>query len=844
MGRFYKTSKPEMIDFMFKVPEQAMLTAIKGMDAQLEGQESYLTDLQKQLKTAALEPDEEKRKARVAELEKKISEHSLKIWENPLAAIKEQKGIRDLGQEIFKDLTEGELYAYNANAAARKAYLDEQTKRATDKDGTIRVQDVDRAMAIYDLQYKNKQGAQFNKETGKFNVYGTDNIVNYFDNMKYATEIAGKMKTHKSEEWKMTKEGMNWFKITEGKEVLGLDEGTGAVYSVMMNNKLLTDRADYDIKMNALQKALNENRMKDIKVIEEEMRAEVYGLRDKVTGELILKPVLNADGTPQKEKVTIKDANGNEKIIEKPVMEPVQEGSLLREARAAADLYDVNDWKKGKDLQGVDQGDLANLESSNRMREAEHKKNLEAEVLIDVMNSSVSEGVLEGKTHEEVETNLANQKKLLDDKALNALGTIMNGIKHTFNSTTEYDKVKDALHAFLVQPSTPDWKGAHAYLTKLGKLGIIDPNDKDKKTVGSNFDKYQNDYIESNARYVNQKNYYDKLIADAEKNMPSELTTQGMNNLSSMISQDEKELKETEALISEYEKDPNKGRYSATYNVNAEKKKVADLKLRIKQLKEEQVIRKQRRNSTLDREVNFDASSALSKNKVNKELFFTGGNMFRAYGASPTEANQFGDVLAAIKKHPLQALVGNSTRSKQTVNGRLEDFNLNELIGKTLKGKAINSQQIDPATGNLIVITDNGEYKFAVEDVKLVRNDVQGVGTNPWTYTIAITDPTTSNRQYAQVYQPYEEVQSLGVTGMVDKYRADMAYENFISNAEAQLKNNQTGTYLDTNPQTRGKVKYIAGSKQVTIETSTGPKTGNFDSAEIKEAYKKVYNAK
>ena len=47
MGRFYKTAKPEMLDFMFQVPEQAIMTAIKGADAQLEGQEAYLTDLQK-----------------------------------------------------------------------------------------------------------------------------------------------------------------------------------------------------------------------------------------------------------------------------------------------------------------------------------------------------------------------------------------------------------------------------------------------------------------------------------------------------------------------------------------------------------------------------------------------------------------------------------------------------------------------------------------------------------------------------------------------------------------------------------------------------------------------------
>jgi hypothetical protein len=845
MGRFYKTAKPEMMDFMFKVPEQAIMTAIKGADAQLEGQESYLTDLQKQLKTAALDPDEEKRKTKVTELEKKISEHSLKIFENPLAAIKEQKGIRDLGQEIYKDLTEGELYAYNTNAQRRASYQEEQMKRATQKDGSIRVQDVDKAMAIYDLQYRVNEGAQFNKQTGKFNPYGTQNIVNYFDNMKYAEEIASKMRTHKDKSWQATKEGSYWFKTTTANEILGLDEGTAGTYSMMVNNKDLTDRVNYDIRTEALSRALNENRMKDIDLIEDEIRTDYYGERDKTTKELILVPVLNEDGTQKKEKVTVKDANGKEKVIEKPVMQPKKEGKLLQQARAAADLYDIHDTEGGKDMTGQDAFDLAAFNSNLRKQEEEFKKNLDAPVVIDVFSNEVSEGILAGKTHEEVEKNLTDQKTMLDSQLHNTKSQILQSLSLSDKITdpNQYDKIEKDITVFLQSTEGPDWKGLDNYLktTLVNGMSLSGITGTDNITVGTLTKGFQDKYIQANVQYENQKNYYDKLINDADKQLRPELTTKGMSNLSAQISEDEQEVKDIETLISNYEKDPFPGRYSANFNIEVEKKKLITLKDDIQRRKATLVTNKQLRNIALDNVVNFNANTPDSKNNLNKKILSMGGNAFRSYGASDTEVKRFNAALNQMKKDSYKMLA-EATKAKQIVNGKPVDFNLNELISETLLGKDLVSQETDEE-GNLIIKTKDASYTLEILSVGLSRDDIQGIGQSPWHYKLRATNPQTKKQEIIDVYQPYENVQTNEATILVDRYKADMDYENFLNRAQAfpiPIK--------DTNSNLNGRVTYLPASNEVLFEYNNGSTekvalTTPEGAAAAKAAYKKIYKA-
>ena len=853
MGRFYKTAKPEMMDFMFKVPEQAIMTAIKGADAQLEGQEGYLTDLQKQLKTAALEPDEEKRKARVTELEGKIREHSLKIWENPLLAIKEQKGIRDLGQEIYKDLTEGELYAYNTNAQKRAAYQEEQMKRATQKDGSIRVQDVDKAMANYDLQYKLNQGAQFNKETGKFNPYGTQNIVNYFDNMKYATDIAGKMKTHKTKEWQAYSDGVNWFKQSDAYEILGLDEATAGVYATMTNNQDLTDRVNYDIRTEALSRALNQNRMGKLKLIEEEVRADYYGERDKTTNELILVPVLNEDGTPKKEKVTVKDANGKEKVIEKPVMEPKKKGLLLEQAASAADLYDVNDYEGGKDFLGMDQGYLANLQSQLRKQEEEFKKNLEAPAVIDVYSNEVSEGILAGKSHVEVEENLNKLKANLDTQLHDTKTQILTSLtlSKKITDTNQYDKIDKAITAFLQGAGGPDWKGLDNYLknTMVAGRPLSGIEGANNVTIGTITQGLQEKYIQANTQYDNQKNYYTKLIDDADKQLPPELTTQSLYNAKANLDNATRAITQTEDLIKEFQRLAADAKANSNFTAQLDyTTKAAQQTAQLAILKNERNIynkayidKKAERDLALDRVVNFDASTPNSKNNLNKKILSMGGNSFESWGASDTEVRRFNAALGQMRKDTYNILAG-ATGAKQIVNGKPVDFDINKLIGTTLLGDNAYSKETD-ADGNLILKTQDATYKLEFLSVGLSRDNIQGVGNSPWHYKLAATNPLTKKREIIDVYQPYENVQTNDATILVNRYRADMDYENFLNHAKAY-----SIPQKDTNPNLNGKVTYLPATNELLIEYNNGgtEKASLSDergAAAAKAAYKKIYSA-
>jgi hypothetical protein len=840
MGRFYKTAKPEIMDFMFKVPEQAIMTAIKGADAQLEGQESYLTDLQKQLKTAALDPDEAKRKARVTELEGKIREHSLKIFENPLLAIKEQKGIRDLGQEIYKDLTEGELYAYNTNAQRRAAYQEEQMKRATDKDGSIRVQDVDKAMAIYDLQYKVNQGAQFNKETGKFNPYGTQNIVNYFDNMKYAEDIASKMKTHKDKTWQSTLEGNYWFKTTTANEILGLDEATAGTYSMMVNNKDLTDRVNYDIRTEALSRALNENRMKDIKLIEDEVRADYYGERDKTTNELILVPVLNEDGTQKKEKVTVKDANGKEKVIEKPVMQPKKEGSLLQQARAAADLYNIHDTEGGKEMTGDDAFKLAAFNSNLRKQEEEFKKNLEAPAVIDVYSNEVSEGILAGKTHVEVEKNLTDQKINLDSQLHNTKSQILQSLSLSKKITdvNQYDKIDKDITAFLQGAGGPDWKGLDKYLktTIVNGMSLSGIEGTSNITVGTLTQGLQEKYIQASVQYENQKNYYNKLIDDADKQLPPDLTTQSLNNAKANLDNTTRLIKETEELIKNLE---NQG--GNPVQVQQLKLELGVLKTERNQYNQSYIDKKSQRDFALDKVVNFDASTANSKNNLNKKILSMGGNSFESWGASDTEVRRFDAALKQMQKDAYNVLAG-ATGAKQIVNGKPVDFDVNALISKTLLGDNSYTKETD-AEGNLILKTKDATYKLEFLSVGLSRDNIQGIGQSPWHYKIRATNPVNKQLEIIDVYQPYENVQTNDATILVDRYKADMDYENFLNHAKAYPIPQK-----DTNPKLNGKVTYLPASNEVLFEYNDGgtEKVSLSDpkgAAAAKAAYKRIYTA-
>jgi len=511
MGRFYKTAKPEMMDFMFKVPEQAIMTAIKGADAQLEGQEAYLTDLQKQLKTAALEEDEEKRKARVTELEGKIREHSLKLFENPLLAIKEQKGIRDLGQEIYKDLTEGELYAYNTNYATRQKYYEKAVEDATGKDGRLNVDQVKNAMAAFDAQYKMKEGAKFNKETGKFNPYGTELLYDYVDKSKYAADVANGWESTKYEELKSSQNGSYWWDIGKKTDVLELDELTLGIYNIMSTDPTVMQQVMQDIQLKAQAKAAQEARLTggNYEELEEkyfnQFRDEEFGVYDPATKQLALEEVLDEKGQPKINEQT-----------KKPIMKFVNPGNLYRIAQAAADKKNKNDIGTTEKMTGADE--FAKIDYTKK-KELENARALEADKQashFDRLTGQYIETTFEGTTLEEAEAGLDKQLNGLSTSVLDYKNNLFKVLTAGKNLNTKQIEAINLKFKELFPESDganmkPKFNELETYLASLGFEG--DPNITGVK-------EYKEQWESAFNNYENKKELLRTMKDQTKENLP------------------------------------------------------------------------------------------------------------------------------------------------------------------------------------------------------------------------------------------------------------------------------------------------------------------------------------
>ena len=84
MGRFYKTAKPQMIDFMYKIPENLILASIKAKDEELAAVEKDIFTL-KNLKSQALKlAGEEGKKNEIIKLiESKADELTKRFQKDP-----------------------------------------------------------------------------------------------------------------------------------------------------------------------------------------------------------------------------------------------------------------------------------------------------------------------------------------------------------------------------------------------------------------------------------------------------------------------------------------------------------------------------------------------------------------------------------------------------------------------------------------------------------------------------------------------------------------------------------------------------------------------------------------
>jgi len=182
MGAFYKTASPETVDFMYQLPQEQLIAAMKVNEQNIDTQYQQSAVLNDQLlKLKSLAADQPEVKKYLDEMEEKVTSLTKTLQNDPMAWKKQMPLVRDLGQQIQKDFTRGKAAHWQSQYDAFQAADTKEKARIglpADKGGITPEQ--------YEL-WKNAtlggfKGSEFDdaagtgKSIGIENVYGNQNI--------------------------------------------------------------------------------------------------------------------------------------------------------------------------------------------------------------------------------------------------------------------------------------------------------------------------------------------------------------------------------------------------------------------------------------------------------------------------------------------------------------------------------------------------------------------------------------------------------------------------------------------------------------------------------------------
>ena len=463
MGRFYKTASPQMVDFMYKVPEQAILKAIEGTDKQIDTENLYVTESQKLLQKKALAPDEARQKEKLDAYQKEINDVSQLLASSPLAALKDRQKIRDLGKKIYEDVTRGELSTQYKNYDIRQKYYEEELKRATNADGTIRIEDLNEAMRIFDEAFargdvdeqgniKRPGGTAYDPTTGTYRTYGTEKLVDFYDRQKQFADIA---KDWNAKETDVTKEFIqgNYYVTTREKDkLLPAEELTFGIYKTMLYDPKAMNYYNQQIKL----------RGRNNKELQNKEFTRLFGERQdpgNINSPFKMVEVKDANGKVMTQKVqkykydkdgnVEKDVNGKPVIEEQtvPVMQMANPGELFLAAQTAAEKKKVNETLRSTTLDATEAYTTAlqqqkEIAVNNAKEEAAAAREAQATVAVSTNNSQVTKSTITATTWKEAETNIANLKTDANKIFNNAKETIYKNAIEGNNNLTAEQKTK------------------------------------------------------------------------------------------------------------------------------------------------------------------------------------------------------------------------------------------------------------------------------------------------------------------------------------------------------------------------------------------------------------------
>lgn len=167
MGRYFKTSSPQQLDFMYKLPEELMLKATQQVSDEITQLQSSTLGLHDKVTINALDIDKPEAKALVDSYTKKIDELANQVYSDPLAFRKKTGEIVALGRDIQKTWTTGEAAAYNNRYSAGVAYQ----KQMDDLLKAGRIKEAQHAQLMTNWNMANQEKANYDPNTGKYRQF-------------------------------------------------------------------------------------------------------------------------------------------------------------------------------------------------------------------------------------------------------------------------------------------------------------------------------------------------------------------------------------------------------------------------------------------------------------------------------------------------------------------------------------------------------------------------------------------------------------------------------------------------------------------------------------------------
>lgn len=490
MGRFYKTASPQMVDFMYKIPEQAILKAIEGTDKQIDTENLYVTESQKLLQKKALSPDEKRQLEIIAEHQKGIDEVSQLLASSPLAALKDRQRVRDLQKKIYEDVTRGELAAQYKNYDIRQKHYEEELKRATDKDGNIRIEDLNAAMAAFDEAFakgdideqgnvKRPGGTAYDPTTKAYRTYGTEKLVNYFDITEEAKKQAegwvSDIDTDITQQY-LDKSGNYLITDRQGREILKKDDLAFGLYNIITTNPEVLNYKDQQIRIRSGAKPGTEAYLKEWE--------KVYGVRKQrgnlsspfameTVMQIITDPATGKTETkPLTQKVQKFDENGNPikgQFEEKEVKRVINPGEIFGIAQAQAERKDKEKILSSVTREATEPYKIA-LQQQKDIAVATAKHNLENSITsIDVRNNQIVSQKLPGQNYVDIKTNLQNSKeglKVIKDQLKQSyLETLKTSISALGANAKQQSDTKNQIDKFIADEN---YAGLEKFLQEKG----------------------------------------------------------------------------------------------------------------------------------------------------------------------------------------------------------------------------------------------------------------------------------------------------------------------------------------------------------------------------------------